>query len=116
VIFVGVCGGREYSNLIAVRRAIAELAERIREEFCVIEGGARGADSLCSRVAIEMGISYGTFPAMWDQHGKSAGPRRNAVMAELPLRYLLAFPGGPGTADMVRRCRAKGIEVIEVKP
>ena len=30
------------------------------------------------------------------------------------IDLVVAFPGGPGTADMVRRARAAGIKVLEV--
>jgi hypothetical protein len=29
---------------------------------------------------------------------------------------VIAFPGGGGTADMMRRARAAGVEVLEVSP
>ncbi len=31
-----------------------------------------------------------------------------------PPDLVIAFPGGKGTADMVRKARAAGVEVIEV--
>ena len=55
------------------------------------------------------------FPAAWNKWGYSAGPRRNAWMIEYGKPdHVLAFPGGPGTADMVRRARAAGIPVTEI--
>lgn len=55
------------------------------------------------------------FPANWKSHGKGAGPIRNQKMIdEGKPDLVLAFPGGRGTADMVRRAKAAGVRVIEV--
>jgi len=39
---------------------------------------------------------------------------RNQQMVDYGLDGLAAFPGGNGTADMVRRARAAGVTVMEV--
>src|SRR6185437_6500452 len=39
------------------------------------------------------------------------GPRRNRNMAASGGDFLAAFPGGDGTADMIRAARAAGIPV-----
>ncbi len=56
------------------------------------------------------------IPADWDKFGKGAGPIRNQQMIdEGKPDLVVAFPGGTGTADMVKRAKKHGIEVIEVK-
>jgi hypothetical protein len=54
----------------------------------------------------------------WKTHGKAGGPIRNQMMLDdYKPQVVIAFPGGSGTADMVRRAHAtQGIDVIEVKP
>jgi hypothetical protein len=53
--------------------------------------------------------------ADWDRFGKGAGPIRNRIMLERHAPdVLIAFPGGTGTADITRRARHRGIEVITV--
>lgn len=81
---------------------------------CLIEGGALGADRLARRWAYTVGgITVETFPADWGAHGKAAGPIRNQRMIdEGKPDVVLAFPGGRGTADMIRRAEAAGIRVI----
>jgi hypothetical protein len=51
------------------------------------------------------------------EEGKAAGSIRNQRMldAEKHIDVVVAFPGGRGTADMVRRARAAGIHVLEIK-
>lgn len=54
-------------------------------------------------------------PADWKTHGKRAGSIRNQKMIDdYHPQLVVAFPGGAGTADMVRRARAAGIEVREI--
>lgn len=78
----------------------------------VINGGARGADSLGKDWAKQHGIYSVTIDALWNYHGKKAGPHRNQAMIDIMHPdYCIAFPGGVGTADMVKRCRESGITV-----
>lgn len=61
-----------------------------------------------------MGLGAETHRADWATYGDSAGPRRNQEMVDSGLDLLIAFPGGMGTADMVRRAKAAGVPVEEV--
>lgn len=54
------------------------------------------------------------YPAEWDKHGKAAGFIRNQDMLDSGVDVVVAFPGGRGTADMVRRARKAGVEVVEI--
>lgn len=106
-----VCGGRNYKNWIRVKQEIQKLAPTL-----VIHGGATGADSLAESAAYHLDIETSVFPANWEKYGKKAGPIRNQTMIEIGRPHLvLAFPGGKGTADMIRRAKRAGINVIEVK-
>lgn len=105
-----VCGGRDFLNFAVVVREMSKI--RIS---AVIEGGAPGADSLGRHYADIFDIPTITFRADWKRHGRAAGPLRNQKMLDegRPDR-VIAFPGGRGTADMVRRAKAAGVEVHEV--
>jgi hypothetical protein len=83
----------------------------------LIEGGAPGADSLANAWAKKRGVPFRTFPAKWLLYGrKRAGPIRNQQMLDEGVPdCVVAFPGWIGTADMMRRARAAGIPVFEVK-
>ena len=105
-----VCGGRDYNN----KAKVYEILTSLGKIDCVIHGGATGADSLAGSWAIANGVHVAQVKALWDVHGRSAGPIRNAVMAAFNPTVCLAFPGGAGTRNMVSQCRAKGIDVIEV--
>lgn len=112
---VGVCGGRRYCN----RQQVWDTLDRIhkaRKITLLVQGGAPGADAHAVAWANERGVSLVTFHANWRGHGKAAGPRRNASMIKLmPMDLLVAFPGGTGTADCVRRAEDAGIKILEVK-
>jgi excisionase family DNA binding protein len=56
------------------------------------------------------------YPAQWEVYGKSAGPRRNEhMLREGKPDGFVAFPGGVGTAHLVRIAKAAGVKVWEVK-
>lgn len=109
-----VCGGRGFSDCQSVFDTLDNLA---RKEIvdCIIEGDAPGADRIAGAWAKRRRVDLRLFPAEWQKHGKAAGPIRNQRMLEVGKPDLVvAFPGGSGTADMVRRARAADVEVIEV--
>ncbi|HZF98269.1 MAG TPA: DUF2493 domain-containing protein [Pseudoxanthomonas sp.] len=101
-----VCGGRDYSDYEWVEACL----NRIAEVEILIQGGAKGADALSKRWAISKGIHYAEVPAFWES-GRGAGPARNYAMLLLEPKGVVAFPGGKGTAHMVRIAEKAGIKV-----
>jgi hypothetical protein len=86
-----------------------------RSVTLVISGCAHGADTLGIEWAEARGIEVARFPADWNVHGRAAGPIRNQQMLdEGRPNLVVAFPGGRGTADMVRKAREAGIELIVI--
>jgi hypothetical protein len=108
-----VCGGRYYTNMREMTRVLDGLVPR---PTLIIQGGAFGADACASEWAYKRDVLERQFPADWKKHGRAAGPIRNQQMLDEGQPHLVvAFPGGFGTADMVRRARAAGVRVIEVR-
>ena len=106
-----VCGGRDYSNISAVRHALCALHAK-RGITLLIEGGALGADRLAREWAIASSVPHQTFNADWTAHGKAAGPMRNdRMIAEGKPDGVVAFPGGRGTSDMIGKARSAGVKV-----
>ena len=97
-----------------VVRTLAKL--HVESAFSVvISGMARGVDSIAAEWAREMGIEVLPFPADWETHGKAAGPIRNRrMLVGGKPDIVVAFPGGRGTADMVRQAKAAGVQVVVV--
>lgn len=57
-------------------------------------------------------VAYLNYPADWEKHGRAAGPIRNEKMLIVGTPdMVLAFPGGRGTADMIRKAEAAGLPV-----
>ena len=122
--FVAVCGGRRFGVYdkgypMIYRKEIDllddVLDQEIRYDDVIVTGSATGADTCARTYAYNKGNQIIDIPALWNRHGKSAGFIRNAVIAELPLRLLIAFPGGNGTKHMIECAKKKGIEILEVK-
>ncbi|MGY6251723.1 DUF2493 domain-containing protein [Bosea thiooxidans] len=109
-----VTGGRNFTN----RDLAFSALDKLDAENCidvVIHGAARGADTEAARWCAVRGVPVWPCPADWSL-GKAAGILRNQWMLEnASPSHVLAFPGGNGTADMVRRARAASIPVIEVQ-
>lgn len=107
-----VCGGRDYADRGHVF-AVLDRIQRVRGVAVVIHGAARGADALAGEWARSRGVEQIACPADWRRDGKAAGPIRNQSMIDLHHPTgAVAFPGGSGTGDMVRRAVRAGIGVL----
>jgi predicted Rossmann-fold nucleotide-binding protein len=104
-----VCGGRNYADVETLGRRLGAFHAR-HGIAAILHGDARGADRLAARWGAEHGISTLAFPADWSR-GLSAGPLRNAAMLMQRPDAVIAFPGGVGTADMIRKARVAGVPV-----
>jgi hypothetical protein len=119
-----VCGGQDFDNYALVSKTLHSLFPPSTDDIStwlpppdtvIIHGAARGADTLADQWAVVNWVKIEEYPADWDKLGGAAGPIRNQRMLdEGKPDVVVAFPGGRGTADMVRRSRAAGVRVIEV--
>lgn len=104
-----VCGGREFSDQEVINYVLGQY-----DISLIIQGGSTGADFLAKKYATENQIQYEEYPADWDHHGHMAGPIRNQQMIERRPDLVIAFPGGKGTKDMIKRSLKYNIDVIEI--
>jgi hypothetical protein len=108
-----VCGGREYCDTANLVLALDKIHAK-HPEMLLIHGAAPGADSMAVIWAADHAVSLQPFPADWKQHGRAAGPIRNQQMIDKGKPdAVVSFPGGRGTADMMRRASSAGIMVWE---
>lgn len=107
-----VCGGRDFRSPAQVWREL----DRIHAEIGITElmqGGQRGVDTYAKEWATMVPyIKRYVCKAKWTLYGKAAGPKRNARMLEWKPDLVIAFPGGTGTANMIKQAQDAGIVVI----
>jgi hypothetical protein len=135
-LVIAAGGGRDLAW--PQQRVAAELLARSsgRLVHLLLHGGARGADAAIGRAAQQLGWSALVMPAQWQLHGRAAGPIRNRALLEQAVAravahsspgyqasvLVVAFPGGAGTASLVREARRMAcrspvpIAVVEVSP
>lgn len=118
-----VCGGRNFTNWLSVHNELrpylikSEINDGDHSTYTleIISGMARGADTIAAKYAEQYNLRLHKFPANWDKYGKAAGSIRNQQMIdECYPDLVLAFPGGRGTADMIKRAKFNNIKVKEV--
>jgi hypothetical protein len=106
-----VCGGRDFPSPAQIWNEL----DRLHAEYAFTElmhGGARGVDSFAREwAATKPEIRRYVCNAEWGKYGKAAGPKRNSRMLQWNPDLVIAFPGGAGTADMIRQSEAAGIPV-----
>lgn len=105
-----VTGGRYFTDWSLVRDTLEGIHDKTPITL-LIEGGATGADALAGDWAEMRGVPRQTFRADWDLHGKAAGPIRNSKMLKEKPDLVVAFKGGSGTSDMIRKAEVAGITV-----
>ncbi len=106
-----VCGSRHYQNYALIHETLSQFTAPT-----IINGGATGADRLSSIAAKELGFTVRTYLADWNAHGKAAGPIRNTKMLDsetidLVLAFSDDYSKSPGTNNMIRQAKSRGIEV-----
>ncbi|MBA4319413.1 MAG: hypothetical protein C0412_13515 [Flavobacterium sp.] len=94
------------------------MVRRIKDGV-IISGGARGADTLAVKAAIECGLPFREYPAEWDKYGKKAGVLRNSLMLEVEKPDLVVafcddIQKTKGTKDTVTKAMARGIRVMVI--
>jgi hypothetical protein len=103
-----VTGGRDFVDSVRFNEAMRQLPFK---PDMIIQGGARGADTLAKHWAKANGVHPVTVDALWGFHGKAAGSLRNCAMLWLQPDYCLAMPGGSGTANMKQKAAEAGLPV-----
>ncbi len=109
-----VAGPRDYFDAQKLYTALDEFVEEHGRPEIVIQGGAKGVDSLAHAWAIRSGLPVHTVKALWDQHGRGAGPIRNAQMADLGDTLVAVDHGTRGTQNMIQTARSKNLAVFTI--
>jgi hypothetical protein len=106
-----ICGGRDFRDWTRLSATLDALHAELHFDR-VANGAAPGADTLAGSWARSRGIRTEAYPALWRTHGAAAGPIRNRKMLDVEKPdIVIAFPGGKGTANMVKLAKEAGVEV-----
>ena len=109
-----IAGSRDFNNYDVLCDSCENFLFDIKSDhdIIILSGGARGGDLLGQRYAEEKGLRIERYLAEWDKYGRSAGVRRNWIMAE-KADALIAFWNGEshGTKNMIDIAEKKGLIV-----
>ena len=120
-----VAGCRDYLDTRHVEREMKKIVKKLTgcgysADVEIVEGGARGVDTIARNVAEKHKWKCREFKAQWCLYGRRAGPTRNAKMAryaaESEFPCLLAFwdMQSRGTGNMIMVARKNGLDVTIV--
>ena len=99
---LAIVGGRDFNDYNKVKI----WGDMFRCHFHIISGGARGADTLAKKYALERFLPYIEFLPDWDKYGKAAGFIRNSQIVDA-CDMVLAFWDGKsrGTQDTITKAK-----------
>ena len=119
-----VCGDRNWSNQKRMYDFLDEIDgygicdNSKKKVYRVIEGEARGADTMARLWAESRNINVEPHPANWARYGRGAGPIRNREMLKSQPDLVIAFHNyiktSKGTLDMLKVALKAGISCILV--
>lgn len=105
-----IAGSRGITDYDIVDEAIREANFNIT---AVVSGTARGVDQLGEEWAKLNNIPIVEYPAEWSTYGKSAGVRRNNLMAENAEALIAIWDGkSRGTKHMIQVAKNKNLTVF----
>ena len=99
-----IAGCRNYYNYDEAKAYLDDCLADInsKNDIIILSGAANGSDKLGVRYALENNFRVELFLPEWDKYGKSAGPKRNKLMAQA-CDYVICFWDGEssGTRSMI---------------
>jgi hypothetical protein len=107
-----VNGSRGFNDLDCMDRHLRyHILEGTENNYRLIVGGAKGADTLAREWAIKNGVEFLEMPADWNKFGKSAGYRRNVEMINIS-QMLISFwdDQSKGTKHTIDYATEKGVK------
>lgn len=114
------CGSRHWNDPHAVYAVLEDLQHRFPNHV-VVHGKAKGLDHMVDCIARRLGLTPEPHPALWEQFGRGAGPRRNYEMLSLGADLIVAFKehvdmdytlGKGGTEHMMRIALRRHVPVV----
>lgn len=126
-----VTGGRGYNKIHTVYEKLDMIKEQYGDITIVHGGCPTGADAMADSWAKLNGCIIEEYKAKWDdlshpdarikvnswgkKYDANAGHRRNMKMAKTKPDLVVAFPGGPGTKNMIECANEVGLNILKIK-
>ena len=109
--FVLVAGSRNFTD---ADRLAKILAENVKQDDTIVEGGAKGVDTMAREWAEAHGVAFVEIQADWKKYGRAAGPKRNdtmtAFVAERGGRAVFLWDGqSKGTKQCISSAMKRSI-------
>jgi len=113
-----IAGSRSCTDYEELKYAVGCATWKIKK---IISGGAKGVDKLGERFAKENNLPLEIYPADWKRYGKSAGYKRNLLMAEKADALIALWDGkSKGTNHMIDIANTKRLNIlvrnVDIKP
>jgi len=107
-----IAGGRNFTDYQKLKETCDHFLQD-QTNIEIVSGTCKGADQLGEKYAKEREYKLTKFPADWNKHGKSAGPKRNQQMANY-TDALIAFWDGKskGTKHMIEMAKQSKLRMI----
>lgn len=111
-MLVLACGSRGWHDVERIHKTFDDYA---LDDWTLLHGGARGADTLAGDVARLRGMAVEVIRPNWAD-GRSAGFARNIAMLDRKPDLVTAFWDGQsrGTAHTMREAKKRGIITVMI--
>ncbi|MBQ8103825.1 MAG: DUF2493 domain-containing protein [Afipia sp.] len=111
-----VCGGRHFEDAEMVHHELTALHWR-KPISVVVHGSIAGVGIIAEAWARRHGIAVVRDPPNWEFYGRKAeGLRSDFMLTDSRPDFVVAFPGGRHTADLVQRAINVGLAVLAIPP
>jgi predicted Rossmann fold nucleotide-binding protein DprA/Smf involved in DNA uptake len=105
---IAIVGSRSFARLELIESYVKGLSS----DAVIVSGGAPGVDSAAAGAAQAAGRAVMVLEADWQQHGRSAGPMRNAQIVANADRIVAFWNGrSRGTLNTVALAVEAGLPV-----
>lgn len=111
-----VAGSRSFDDYKLLCDTLAvQLIGLPKSDIEIVSGGARGADTLAHRYAVDNGLAFKLFPPDWSR-GKRAGYERNEQMAVYADVCVVFWDGvSKGTSHMIDLARKHNLSLTSIR-
>ena len=113
---IAIVGGRDFNDYTLLKESILAYIDAHEKPENIVSGGAKGADTLATQFATEMGIPLLIFKPDYQRYGRGATLVRNTQIIE-NAEVVFAFWNGQskGTKDSIKKAEKLEKELYVIK-